>query len=281
MATPSSEDESTPPVEAAPAPPKISRPKHVGQLAEGSKTALALALARKTGFIDVEAVKAAGLSYPSKSPKWAHKGGGEARVLCTLAAMGYLRRIEKGRYEVVKRTKVSIPIPQVTKPVQHMKPLKPLIVVRKKKHPPPLPKTRLVASDTPGKKLQQMQECVRCGHEHEVTFFPKSPHSKTGRLHICRTCFGKSISGAKQPDTAELLPPSVVRKGDQKIALANRALRATNGGGERFSAAGGAVSTLARRMILALAERGIELESVKVEGRRIKTIYRIEEDVEL
>jgi hypothetical protein len=166
--------------------------------------------------------------------------------------------------------KFKIPVPTAIKPrvVVKSKPMfKPPVKVRLK----PRPTVKVVSS-----KVVPKKKCKRCEKEHEVEYFPRSPTAKGGRLHICKDCFGAAISNSRRHQPAELLPSSA-----DAVNLANRALRVANGhaGGRALSQ--GAVSAVARRMILALAEVGVHLEQVIVDKNHIKTVYRVEEDVEL
>ena len=131
------------------------------------------------------------------------------------------------------------------------------------------------------------KHCPKCRHPKEPDDFPKSPHSKTGHLHICRKCFGKTISqgradrrkvSVKAPKAA--LKALVVRpKDDPDVQLVNRALRETNGHRPANGVAG--VGRLLREVVLRLASQGVELESMQVKKGKLKTTYRIEEEIDL
>ncbi len=71
---------------------------------------------------------------------------------------------------------------------------------------------------------------------------------------------------------------ALVRK-HSDVALANRALRAANNTNHRPSHE--EVTTILKKFVVKLGEMGVDLESLKVEGGKIRTVYRIEEDIDL
>jgi hypothetical protein len=140
-------------------------------------------------------------------------------------------------------------------------------------------KLKVTKPDDGRPRLVIGQKCKVCEVHQPLRNFPRSAPAKSGRLGMCSKCFGQRISKARKKlyrdrrKVAADVGPAV-----DSVVIANKALQVMNSPSKSLLPE---ASSLIRRFILKLSESGVEVCSIKVENGKVRTVYRIEEEVEL
>jgi len=135
-------------------------------------------------------------------------------------------------------------------------------LVRVEKKPP-----RLV-------RVARKMACSRCTRRNLTTAdFPRRPHAKTGYASVCKKCWGTAIKRGKSKSARV-----VTTKAPSDVELANQALTSVNHTPEFTAKQFGRIM---RDCVHRLAARGVGLESIRIENGKIKTVYRMEQEITL